>query len=925
MRKTSLLVIILFIGFLSGYCQYLSNPSVEGTILMIGPPPGWEVCNVGSTPNVQPGKYAVYLPPSEGETYVGMLTRIDFTWEDMHTLLDVPFSKDSCYKFKIDLAFWQFLSFTEVEPIVLKVYGSNMDCQKDNLLWQSPPISNEDWITYEFMIHNEEFDITDLILEAYYAGSIAYWGYVLLDNIRIEKTPEFSLGNDTTIYVCEGDSIILDPGSGFAGYLWQDGSTEQTYTVDTTGLYWVQAFNAEGCSWTDSIFVTIGEYMPMVPQMFDSLIVCEGQEVVIGVEVTNGIPPYSCQWAGLPDTTNYITIVADTTQFYVVTITDHCGYTISDSLKLVVKPTPDINLGNDTLICMDGEYTLHAGSGYILYTWQDGSTDSTLTITEPGTYWVTVTSIFGCNATDSINISLFPALPLDLGNDTIACEGETITLYAGEGYVTYTWQDNSSLSEYTATTTGVYWVTVTDDKGCTATDSILVSFLPLPDIDLGEDLAFCSGEQQTITPGPGYESYLWQDGNTSPVYTVTEAGLYWVTVNNGCGEDSDTIYVEVYPQPEPDLGPDTTLCLGQSMTLNPGGPFISYLWQDNSTFSTFNVNTSGIYYVEVENIFGCTATDEIYVSISDPQVNLGQDTHVCEGDSLILDAGEGFVSYLWLNNINTQTQIVKTAGTYGVTVLDEFGCSASDAIEIALYPYPSANLGEDKEICTGEELILMAPEGDFTYYWNGQPGDQNYTVTVSGNYTLTVVNICDSVTDDIQVTVSPYPEVYLGEDEVIFPGQTIELDAGEGHDSIFWQDGSGDRYFVVTENNIDPDNPFYWVAVTEGICTSYDSIKIELFEVWVPKVITPNGDSYNERFEPDPERWQGINRHRIIVFNRWGEQVWESEDFPSGWDGKQNGRYVAEGTYFWVLDVYYGSKEIKQSLKGSLTILGTGQ
>ncbi len=925
MRKISLLVIILFIGFLSGYCQYLSNPSLEGTILMIGPPPGWEVCNVGSTPNVQPGKYAVYLPPSEGETYLGMLTRPDFTWEDVHTLLETPFSKDSCYIFKIDLAFWENLSFTIVEPIFLKVYGSNMECQKNNLIWQSPVITNEDWITYEFMIHNEEFDITDLILEAYYVSSIPYWGYVLMDNIRIEKTPEFSFGNDTTIFVCEGDSIILDPGPGFTGYLWQDGSTEQTYTVDTTGLYWLQAFNAEGCSWTDSIFVTIGEYMPMVPQMFDSLIVCEGQEVVIGVEVTNGIPPYSYQWAGLPDTMNYITIVADTTQFYVVTITDHCGYTISDSLKLVVKPTPDINLGNDTLICIDGEYTLHAGSGYILYTWQDGSTDSTLIITEPGTYWVTVTSIFGCNATDSINISLFPALPLDLGSDTIACEGEMITLYAGEGYVTYTWQDNSSLSEYTATTTGIYWVTVTDDKGCTATDSILVTFLPLPDIDLGEDLAFCSGEQQNITPGPGYESYLWQDGNTGAVYTVTVSGLYWVTVNNGCGEDSDTIYVEVYPQPEPDLGPDTTLCLGQSLTLNPGSQFISYLWQDNSTFSTFNVNTSGIYYVEVENIFGCTATDEIYVSISDPQVNLGQDTHVCEGDSLILDAGEGFISYLWQNNTTTQTQIVKTAGTYGVTVLDEFGCSANDAVEIAIYPYPSANLGADKEICTGDELILTAPEGDFTYYWNGEQGDQNYTVTGSGNYTLTVVNLCDSVTDDIQVTVSPYPEVYLGEDEVIFPGQTIELDAGEGHDSIFWQDGSGDRYFVVTENNIDPDDPYYWVAVTEGICASYDSIKIELFEVWVPKVITPNGDSYNERFEPDPERWQGINRHRIIVFNRWGEQVWESEDFPSGWDGKQNGRYVAEGTYFWVLDVYYGSQDIKQSLKGSLTILGTGQ
>ncbi len=61
----------------------------------------------------------------------------------------------------------------------------------------------------------------------------------------------------------------------------------------------------------------------------------------------------------------------------------------------------------------------------------------------------------------------------------------------------------------------------------------------------------------------------------------------------------------------------------------------------------------------------------------------------------------------------------------------------------------------------------------------------------------------------------------------------------------------------------------------------------------------------------------------MMVFNRWGEKVWESSDFPSGWDGKQNGRYVAEGTYFWVLEVYYGTDNIKKVYKGSLTVLGT--
>ncbi len=652
----NILVILLLLLLQQGFSQYLPNPSMEGTILMIGPPPEWAVCITGSTPNVQPGKYAVYLPPSEGVTYVGMITRPDFTWEDMHAFLDIPLSKDSCYRFKIDLAFWESLSFTIVEPVVLKVYGSDTECQKNNLLWQSPPISNEDWITYEFMIHNEEFDIYDIILEAYFTEPIPYWGYVLMDNIRINQTPQAELGNDTTIFVCEGDSLVLDPGSGFAGYLWQDGSTGQTYTVDTTGLYWVQVFNSEGCSWTDSIQVTIGEYLPMITEMFDSLIVCQGQSVSFGVEVTNGADPYQYQWEDLPDTTAIVTVIADTTMFYHVTVTDDCGYVTEDSIKLVVKTGPDIDLGNDTLICQDGEYEIHAGGGYFQYLWQDGSTDSTLTINQPGTYWVMVTSIYGCTTTDSINITLYPALPLDLGNDTIACEGEQVTLYAGEGYVTYQWQDNSTGTEYTATTTGIYWVTVTDEKGCSATDSIAVSFLSQPEVNLGPDTTICSGEQLILDAGDGFVSYLWQSGDTTQYLIVTQAGTYSVTVNNGCGEASDEISVGVQPSPSPDLGPDTTICFGQSLVLEPEGQFVNIMWQDNSTLPFYVVTSTGLYTVEVENNFGCWGEDEVYVTVSHPEVNFGEDTHLCEGDSLILDAGEGFVSYFWQDSTTTQTR-----------------------------------------------------------------------------------------------------------------------------------------------------------------------------------------------------------------------------------------------------------------------------
>lgn len=923
MKTRHLLSILFFIGFLPGFGQYLLNPSFEGTILMIGPPPDWDVCMENSTPNVQPGKYAVYLPPSDGLTYIGLLTRDNYTWEDSQTALETPLSQDSCYFFQIDLAFQEFLSFTSVDPIVLNVYGSTEACEMENLLWTSPPISNTDWVTYDFLIHNDEFDITDLVLECYYAGSTIYYGYMLLDNIRITPTPFAELGNDTTLTICSNDSIILDPGSGFAGYLWQDGSDEQTFVVDTTGLYWVQVFNSEGCSWTDSIYITLEEYLMMESQTIDSTLVCEGQEVVLTASVLYGVEPYSYQWLNLPDTTQSITVATDTSMYFYFVVTDNCGSTLLDSIKIVVVQNPDIDLGNDTLICADGNFVLEVELGYYTYLWQDGTSTSNYVVTEPGIYWVEVTSFFGCSARDSITIDVFPPILLDLGEDTTLCVGETVTFTVQGEFVEYLWQDNSTDTAFTASVTGEYWVMVTDIYGCHATDSIYATFLPAPVVDIGNDTAFCEGESLILDAGSGFQSYLWQNNDTTQYFNATAQGYYWVTVSNGCGEDTDSVYVNLYPAPQPNLGPDSTICVGESVLLSPGGQYISYLWQDNSTLSLYSASVTGYYSVTVSNEEGCFGEDEVFIEISDPQVDLGTDKQLCEGETVILDAGVGFTTYLWQDNSTAQTYPVNVSGTYSVSVENEHECETSDEVTIAFYPSPNPIIVEDQSICEGETAVLEAPDGDFNYYWNGTEGNQSIEVSSSGQYILTMANPCDSISHIIQIFVDPLPAVYLGEDETIVQGESIELNAGSGFDEYLWQDGSTGQFYIVNENNIDPANPYYYVEVTEGSCKNSDTVMIELFQVWVPNLITPNGDGDNDYFRADPEKWGAIGQHNMMVFNRWGEKIWESPDFITGWDGKQNGRFVADGTYFWILDVYYGQDNKKQTLKGSLTVLGT--
>ncbi|MCB0805399.1 MAG: gliding motility-associated C-terminal domain-containing protein [Bacteroidales bacterium] len=921
--KTALYLFVIFIVISAGAkSQYLYNPSFEGQILMIGPPPDWDICIENSSPNVQPGKYNVFLPPSDGITYIGLYTRDDFTWEDITTTLQIPLAHDSCYTLKIDLAFQDFLSFTFVDPVVLKFYGGNSVCDKSVLLWQSPPISNNNWLTYEFDIHNDEFDITDLSIDAYYVGTFPYAGYVLCDNIRIERYPEFNLGNDTTVTICSNDSILLDPGPGYVEFLWQDGSTGPVYYADTTGLYWVQAFNSEGCSWTDSIYITVEEYIEMIPEMIDSTYVCEGQQISFEVSVTNGAGPYSYQWQGFPDTTATLSVVADSTTFYYVTITDKCGSSITDSVKLVVAPDPEIDLGEDTLVCIDGSYELNAGGGYWKYQWQDGNEDSIYLVTEPGLYWVQVTSFFGCTAADSIYIDVFPPINLNIGNDTILCLGEELTINAPTGFISYLWQDNSTNNSLTVDSTGIFWVEVTDNNGCHAVDSILVEFLSLPEIDLGSDFNICEGDDQTITPGEGFESYLWQDGSTGEAFVVTGAGIYWVTVDNGCGIDTDSIQVYVDPSPQVDFGADTAICEGESITLNPGFGFVSYLWQDNTNNPFYTVVNTGSYSVTVENIYGCFGEDEIYIDISDPQVDLGADRNICEGDTLILEAGEGFIQYQWQDNSANQQYAVDSPGAYFVWVQDQVGCTATDTVNISYYPYPNVNPTENAVICEGETTILEAPEGEYTYYWNGIPGSSTLEIATPGQYLLSVVNPCDSVSGVINVDVNPIPYVNLGIDQILLPGETLELDAGSGYDEYVWQDGSGSQYFLVSEANVSADNPFYFVEVTAGGCKNSDTIRIELFKIWVPALITPNNDGKNDCFCADPDRWSGINDHVMSVFNRWGEKIWESQDFLTGWDGKRNGRLVSDGTYYWILEVDYGDQHLSQTMKGTLTLLG---
>jgi len=624
----------------------------------------------------------------------------------------------------------------------------------------------------------------------------------------------------------------------------------------------VQVTNEIGCVGIDSIHVTIIEYTEIVTELPDTFIICEGESVQINLIINNGAPPYSIDWTGLYDTTASITVSPVTTTLYTAIITDFCGIIVSDSVLVIVNPIPDVNLGSDTTLslCEGDSLFLSAGYGYTSCQWQDGSTDSIFLVNETGLYWVYAVNEFGCEITDSVFVTIveYSDMVTEMIDSTEICQGETIQL------------------------------------------DVFVEF-----------------------GAPPYD-YQWIGlSNNSSVITISpeETTWYYVTITDFCEFTiSDSALVVVHPTPTLSLGDDTVVCIEQTPVILDAGYGFTYSWQDGSDEQIYYASETGVFSVTVTDEYGCQTYDEIGIFVSNPEPDLGEDGYFCEGDSVVLDAGN-FSYFFWQDGSVNRFYTVDTSGLYAVSVTDSLGCIDSASVIFDYYQLPVVDLGPDREFCTGDTVVLDSEPGDYTYLWNGEPGGSSMTVNQEGSYVLEVSNICDTITDEVYVTEWPIPPIELGSDKLLTPGKELTLDAGPGFLEYLWQDDSQDRYFKVVYDEAHGDYLLCYVDVYDGHCYNNDSIKIEFFVVDIPNVFTPNGDGSNDLFLPMDNGFTGVKTNKMIVFNRWGEKVWESSNFREGWDGNVNGRKAAEGVYYWILEVFYGPQDQKKVSKGSVNLI----
>jgi len=369
--------------------------------------------------------------------------------------------------------------------------------------------------------------------------------HIYLDSILITiySTPaNFTLGNDTVL--CPNTNIILNAGSGFDSYLWQNGSTGSALAVSAPGQYSIVVSNLCGSLLRDTILISPA-IVPSLSIGNDST-VCTGD--TLRITASPGFATYNWQptplLIGQGQQINIVSAQSVSVSLIATTI-DGCK--TYDTLNITnIFPRP-VNIGNDTSFCFLDSVTLSASPGYLQYNWSTGSQSSLITVKQAGTYWVIAKDVNGCFARDTMIVRQVYSLPaFSLGNDFNLCAGQQRTLDPGN-YQKYIWNDGSTARYFNVTVPGSYWVKVTDNNNCSSSDTVLLNKIFQPPANfLKPSDSLCQYDKITIVPSANYSSYSWSTGSTQQLITVEKGGSYMLTVkdNNGCSGNDTTRIVE---------------------------------------------------------------------------------------------------------------------------------------------------------------------------------------------------------------------------------------------------------------------------------------------------------------------------------------------------------------------------------------------
>ncbi|MBV6403950.1 MAG: hypothetical protein GFGODING_00697 [Flavobacteriales bacterium] len=755
------------------------------------------------------------------------------------------------------------------------------------------------------------------------------------DAVVVTVGPQLSLGvTASDLTLCQGESSQLNAviqGAGTLQIVWDNAGTLSSATIPdpvasptTTTTYTATLTDTQsGCSVQAPITIAVTTAYSIAATPDTTLCNTLGFQL----DVQHNVPaPFAIAWtpANLLNAGNIATpsLMADTSMSFLVTVTDANGCSVSDSVHItdafdsMVNP---VNLSG----CAGQSLVLDAGFPGSTYAWSHGPVTQTVSVAATGTYVVEITDAQGCQTTKTFNVLLHALPALDLGPDSLLCGAAVFTIQANSPGNTVVWGNGSTGPQFQATGSGTYTATATSPQGCTSTDAVTLTFAPMP-VDQLQDVTACTTAPVLLDAGNPGASFAWSTGSTDQVVQATTSGLYTVEVTDaqGCSASFDAQVTLVDP-PVVDLGPDSTLCAGTGIVLDAGAPGSTYLWNTGSTTQTIAPVQSGTYVVIVSNA-ACQVVDSVSITLLPGPVDALNDATECEGEPVVLDAGNPGCTYAWSTGAATRTIAPASPGTYTVVVTSPLGCSGTFDAVVAFVPWPAVDLGPDTALCQGDVLTLDAGNPGATYTWSTGATTRTIDVVQNGTYSVAVDNGHCSVSDAVTAGFNPRPtglpahRIFTCLDE---DPHYVVIDAGNPGSTFDWSSGQTSQVILAGAYG------WYFVDITNTFhCGLRDSVQVTEFcpaSIYVPNTFTPNADGINDTWGPVGRNVASLE---LIVFDRWGGVLWQTNSPTDQWDGTAHGTEVPSEIYVWrmryrFVDDAQGGVGMEQERMGHVTIL----
>ena len=604
-------------------------------------------------------------------------------------------------------------------------------------------------------------------------------------------------GNPVT---CEGDSITLTADGPYASFLWNNGARTPSIVVTVnssdSGRYRVvgsDSFFTDGCRDTASVYV---HFQPRPHPL-----------------VRGPVQVNLCD--------------ADTATYTV-------PWTAGNSYEWLLE-------GNR------GRILTGQGTASITVRWDSAGT-ARLRMKE--------TAPSGCTGDTLIEVRVSSAaeVRIRLIGSLPRCAGDSVMLQAVPAFIARTWNTGDTTPVITVRHGGSFSVTARTRNGCVASASLTIPALERADIRASGPTDLCTGDSVTLSLARPYSAYRWNSGDTTSTILVRAAGLYTVAVRDSDGCDlSDSILVTVRERPLLGISGPSSVCQPSTVQYHAGNSSSNvYQWSVDSAYGTL-LSTNGRYQCTVrwhragvcsvrlrmEAPASCPLDTALQIVIRDtlqPAIAMQGAPIFCVGDSVLLDAGDGYEQYEWNTGARSRRIVVRTGGRFRVTVWDANGCRGeSAAVETAVHPRPFDVVAGPRLACVGSRCMYSVSDtGDVSFHWSVTGGsiaggDDGRSILVqwsnidSGIVRLTRSTIHCSTDTAILVHIGAVllPAIAPGGVIVLCAGDSLTLDVGKGYAQYQWS--TGDTVQSITINSAG----CYSVSVTDSLgCSGTDSVRV---------------------------------------------------------------------------------------------------